>query len=593
MRAKKTAITYTFKNVWLGAGIVIGVFFVYLLLAPSPVYKTGFRTLPEIQAYAQQKLETVKIDTDNTLRPVFDTFYQQYVPTFFSKIKDKFYKLLSLISLVKEPAFSPSFFKTLVINLGNERDKISGDVITKIITTENSKLVVFGNLYSAFHSLVRDLGELKNLGIIDDTLKIIKPDYYIVFMGNVVSRSCYSMETMAIAMRLLEANKDKFIYLRGNHESKNYWQEHTLKRELQIRAVDLSEQTLPLEKEVNKFFNTLPLALYLSVPGSETDFVRISHLGRRQSIMLREHNFAKFLMAKGEAFSSYIIPEVVDSEDVQSPVRIRAIIRGEKKRVSFQKMEGLRYLAPDLDSVAWNILSCPTYVFQKALEFYYDAFVTLSVASDIDRWTLTLHRRDIRTQDAFKTISYYLLSGINTQTKKVLARNQAKPSEKDLKIAQEAQREQVRKEPVAPVQELVVPEPVVPEPVVPEPVVPEVPAQEVPAQDLESKTEKLPEQKISEKKLPDISRALIQQYVIEKILTAEQWQKIYKQILTPEQRVKVDKKLSKVTEPVITQEVLEPVVSEQSDIQEDLVSPEVPEVSVQPMIFEPQGASLE
>ena len=76
----------------------------------------------------------------------------------------------------------------------------------------------------------------------------------------------------------------------------------------------------------------------------------------------------------------------------------------------FQKMEGLRLLPPDLDSVAWNILSCPNLVFQKAINFFHDAFVIITPQDNIKDWSITLYNRDVRTKDPFKETTYNLLT---------------------------------------------------------------------------------------------------------------------------------------------------------------------------------------
>ena len=49
--------------------------------------------------------------------------------------------------------------------------------------------VVWGDLYGSFHALVNALSYLRKEGIIDENLHIIKPNYYFIFLGNVIDRS--------------------------------------------------------------------------------------------------------------------------------------------------------------------------------------------------------------------------------------------------------------------------------------------------------------------------------------------------------------------------------------------------------------------
>ena len=293
------------------------------------------------------------------------------------------------------------------------------------------KFIIFGNIQGAFHSLVRDLVQLKTLGIIDTSLKIINPDYAIIFMGDIVSRSAFTMETLSLVMRLMQINPNNVFYLRGNHESANYWQEHTLKTELQMRASHLDNATIPLADKVNAFFDTLPLAFYFSIP-SETgkDFIRMSDAGLSQNPLLVEKNYAQFLTTQtsslphqpGVSVSYCNVKDgavifgdtAVANVSNTLPVNVRIIFKGEKKREVYQPTEGLRLLPPDMGSIAWNILSCPTVVYQKALKFFYDAFIVLAPATRIDGWKITLYNRDVRTQGQFKTTEYPLLPGAET-----------------------------------------------------------------------------------------------------------------------------------------------------------------------------------
>ncbi|MFH0898892.1 MAG: metallophosphoesterase [bacterium] len=506
---------------------ISALFLVYLVFFPRPFCKHGFRNLQEMQTYAKEHEELVKTDTDNTLKPVFDNFYKRYEPTFALRIREKVHKILSMAFIGKEPIFSASFFKTLIDDLGKQRvqKQLSGNLVEKVDATENSKFIIFGNIQGAFHSLVRGLTELKNQGIIDDSLKIVKPDHYMIFMGDVINRSPYTMEALAAVARLLQVNEEKVIYLRGNHESKNYWQEHILKRELQVRAAHLSHQTLPLETEVNQFFDTLPLGLYIGVPGTTNDFIRISDAGRRESKVLQEHNFSQFLMTKNDKKSSFVVKEVSEGTVEERGVQIKAIIRGEKKRESFQKMEGLRFLAPDMDSVAWNILSCPTFVYQKALKFFYDAFVIVSAGKNLNQWLITLYRRDMRTKDPFQPLSYYLMTGIDTKTNIKMEVDRPKPKQGEVQQPTE-------KPASASVQQ---PTPVVttaPAPTQQPPTSVQLPApvqQPAPA---------------PAEQTPPVSKKLVKEYLIEKVMTPEQAQEAYEKILTQEQREIIQKKLS-------------------------------------------------
>jgi len=390
-----------------------------IFLLPRPNFKTGLTSLSAIKSYVATCNEQYTMDTENTIKPDFSKFYATMKPTLFSTYKEKGIWLGSLLHLTTPPTWSPSLFKKLLILLAKQRqaDGYQGDQIVKITPTTESKIVVFGNIQGAMHSLTRCLGELKQLNIINDELKITNSDNFIVFTGDVVSRSPFTMPTLGIVCKLLAQNPKQVVYLRGNHESKNYWQEHTLKTELQLFASHLGKGDIPLEAEVNAFFNTLPIAAYISLNSeNNTDFIRISDAGRSENDKLNESSFGSFLTSKND---STLAKYSLDKKDEQpANIAIKVIFKGEKKRDSYQPHQGLRLLQPDMDSTAWTILSCPTVGYQKAIKFFHDAFAIIQPSKNPDNWTISLYNRDVRTSDTFKNTQFNLLSGQDSSGKK-------------------------------------------------------------------------------------------------------------------------------------------------------------------------------
>ncbi len=395
----------------LSIGALVSTIVVFL---PQPSYKTGFQTLDTAIAYATSTDETIKPDTDDTIKPQFNNYYKTLVPNWKTNISTKFLWVLATLGLHHHPAWTPEFFQQQLNEVSKLREEkgYKENFVCKISPTLQSKIVIFGNLQGAFHSFVRDLVKLKELGIIDTSFKVTSSDYYIILMGDVISRSPYSMETLSLVMRIMQANPDNMLYLKGNHETANYWQEHSLKTELQVRASHLSSEEIPLAHQVNRFFNTLPLAIYISEPTkTPQEFVRISDSGRGQNKLLTEYFFAKFLTAKTDKKITCLQLTETQGEQTGQPIDIKVIFKGEKKRETFQPHQGLRLLPSDLGSTAWTVLSCPTPVYQKALKFVYDAFVILTPASHFDDWKITLYNRNVLEHKEFSSSTLYLISG--------------------------------------------------------------------------------------------------------------------------------------------------------------------------------------
>lgn len=403
---------------WSKIGILVsGAFLILLSVAfflggHNP--ERGFVTFQEIKLYATKFEEHPKMDNDNIIKPDYTSFFASWKKGFLSRMAER---ILYGLHLKKRPSWSPEFFKKLILRVTKMRMDagFKSDVILKMAASEKTQIVVVGNLQAAFHSLVNNLGELIKLGILDEKLRVCKSDHVLIFLGNAINRAPYSMETMSVIARLIEENPKTVFYMRGNHEDNNYWRDYTLKQELMSKAAGLSDEAIPLDTEVNAFFATLPLALYVGVPPEpQQKYVRFSHEGK-DSPDLDETKIAGFLRAPLKLKEPDIVEvfNIKESKEPSTgePVQLAALIRSEKKRKTFQTMDGLRLLTPEEGTVAWTILSCPTKVYQLGIKFFYDAFGIVSSGKRIEDWTITLHNQDVRIRQGYATRTCNILSG--------------------------------------------------------------------------------------------------------------------------------------------------------------------------------------
>jgi hypothetical protein len=217
-----------------------------ITLVPRPS-ATGFKTLDTLIAYAKSIDENIKADTEDTIKPQFNNYYKKFVPTWRSRLGNKLIWFATFLGLHKSPLWSPEFFKSQLDDLSAQREKknYKGDFVCKISPTLQSKIIIFGNAQGAFHSLVRDLTKLKDLGLIDSSLKVTTPDHFIVFMGDVVSRSPYSMETLSLVMSLMQANPQNLLYLKGNHIGKSI--PSRLNYKLELNTSHHKQRLLPMK----------------------------------------------------------------------------------------------------------------------------------------------------------------------------------------------------------------------------------------------------------------------------------------------------------------------------------------------------------
>jgi len=369
--------------------------------------RTIFPTLTQVERYVATLPESVETETD-WLNPDFSLFHKKQRPGAFRRFLHWFgigYK-----------EWNPQGFSTLLRSLTKKRELngLMGDFIQKYLPNPGDHLMIWTDLFGAFHSLVRDLVELRTKGIITDEFKITRPDCLFVFNGNVIDNSPYVLETLTLVMRLLEANPQQVIYTRGNHEDKQEWHAYGLARELKVRAAGLSREVIPLNKKVTQFFNTLPLGLFLpQTTEKEIELVLIAN-NEYSKVGFDLKKFAGFLeQTKDGQLSSFKLDNKLTSK---KPVHLKVIISGEDRSITYHQTVGLMMLGMQREAIRWLVFSSPTSRNRRMYEFFYDAFAELKITDKLSDWTITLYNQDVRKFFGFKKkVAYNLLTGQRIQ----------------------------------------------------------------------------------------------------------------------------------------------------------------------------------
>jgi len=409
--------------VYLIAGTLV-VLVLLFFIVPSPMYKKGFENLNEVLADAASKEELAAPESlKDHRRPSWKTYHSKTQPGFVGR---KLNALMSWIGIRKRPAWSASFFKNLLDERIKAREakglSSSYEYVHRLVPTDKSRFVIWGDMYGAYHTLTRSLKKLNELGILDDDLKIKSKDDYFVWMGDVNMRSPFVMELLSLIMKLDSLNEDRIIYMAGNNERGGSWYPLGLREEISFKAPHLTSEANPLYKTIEKYFETLPLGVYASVPPHQNnDFVRMSHFSmvrpskesyRPLFELLRDEFFsAELLKDRKEGVNKVIKLSDKPGDPDPEQVNVRAIIKAFRKTREYQENPGLLYLVPEESASAWTLLSAPTVFVQKVLNFYNDSFSIVEVGPKIEDWTITLYYRDIRGPKEFKTKKFNFLSG--------------------------------------------------------------------------------------------------------------------------------------------------------------------------------------
>ena len=256
---------------------------------------------------------------------------------------------------------------------------------------------------------------------LDKSLQLTKPHYFLVINGDVAHGSPYILETLTLIMVLMQKNPQQVFFLRGHYEDKEGWWDTCLAKELKYKASSVSEETIPLSKLIGRFFDTLPLALYLVNNTSTTpkELVRISSWGKELP-ELDEENFSQFFIDTTAGLTTL---KLTEKPTGKSPVALKALIKNAPIETEASKTTGLKAETNKNGFIIWTILSSPTGENRRLYQFFYDAFVILSTKNSIASWTLKLCNQDTRNGTGFicgKSLNLLTAQAVKEEAKKII-----------------------------------------------------------------------------------------------------------------------------------------------------------------------------
>jgi branched-chain amino acid transport system substrate-binding protein len=355
--------------------VVLAIFILFF----SNVVESYFATLPELQSYADKHPENVPIENEDPFYPDFSNFY-------YRERSNIFQRMLIKIGILKAQRWNPDSFKILIEKILAKHQQ--EDTSQKVITVPtDAQFIFFGDLYGAYHSLVRSLEELHRQGIIDQTLTIRRKNCYIIFLGNIINRSPYSLETLTVIAALLDKNPDRVICLQGEQETPGRWENYTMREQLQAYASNFLQSEdiqIPLSTLLNKFFTLLPkrVLIHHKDTGKETIFA-----------VHREF-----------------------SEEMLKPITTEALIMG-SQAVESVRSSGLQYRGFFMSTPVWSLISCPVLAYRSFYIFHYDSFAILQIGETLEKSSIASYDQDIEKKDGFIKKEYDLIYGIEIKNR--------------------------------------------------------------------------------------------------------------------------------------------------------------------------------
>lgn len=376
--------------------IIWRIFFVtFILLFQTKDIFSIFKTIDDVRIY----LDTIEEYPDVTMRDWSNPNYIDY----YKKIRSNFfYNFLEKIGLYK-PIFSPLQAKKLLKSITRRRelDGYGERFIQKIMLQKNDKILIFGDICGALHSFVRDLEYLKNTNVLSNDFKL-KDGYYMIINGNVTDKSHHLLELLGIIIRLLQENQKKVFYIRGSAEDKEGWLGKTLEYELIARARHVSSGRVPLETEINRFFNTLPLAVFgTMVIEGEIQYIRFSAEGLTQK-ELHAESIKLFLQSEIKQNFHKLNETIVFNSEYQKKTNFVALFRLEDRRKTYRTNKGILQLDDEEGISTFATMSGPVEAHRRLYSFFYDSFIEINIGDNFMRSTLTNFFRDVRETQGFQ-----------------------------------------------------------------------------------------------------------------------------------------------------------------------------------------------
>lgn len=298
----------------------------------------GFKTISDAEQYAGQLPEFPESTVESFEKADYHMLYHRLQPTWWQRA-------LQALHLTSAPLWQPADIAPLL----EQASMLTFPHELNLTVAPGTKIITFGSLFGAFHSLTRGLSDLKLQGMMSDEF-ILQGDTYLIFLGNAIDFSPYSLETLTLILTLLTKNKGQVIYLAGPHELKKMWHAYGLKKEIDQR---LGWQAAPITEQLDNFFAMLPYQIRIN---------------------------KDVLWATEE-------PRVAEEEEKNL---FQALITGDAAIRSYRGSEGLFKERVSPSQIIWRIVSSPVMLYRKKYRFFYDAYALVIVQPSLDESTISL-----------------------------------------------------------------------------------------------------------------------------------------------------------------------------------------------------------
>jgi hypothetical protein len=145
----------------------------------------------------------------------------------------------------------------------------------KVVRCEkDDRFIIMGDFHGSLHSFIRILFRLHLYNVLDIKTLILQPNYKMVFLGDIVDRGMFSTEILFTILLLIKNNKERVIFIAGNHEASTQPINSRDGFETELLFTYNNDNTL--YRRFNQLFGMLPVAVLLHEP-TNNQTVWLSH----------------------------------------------------------------------------------------------------------------------------------------------------------------------------------------------------------------------------------------------------------------------------------------------------------------------------
>ena len=147
----------------------------------------------------------------------------------------------------------------------------------KLLLPSNAEISMHADIHGDLHSLLKYINDLSVKGYLnqDNPFVIEDPNFYMIFLGDYTDRGYYGADILYTIFRLKEANPDRVILIRGNHEDVNINCRYGLLNELRSKF----EYEFDDLRRLCKVYNLMSTAVYIGTGRETKNYALFCHGG--------------------------------------------------------------------------------------------------------------------------------------------------------------------------------------------------------------------------------------------------------------------------------------------------------------------------